>query len=61
LRTSAIIMNNSQMQAKLSTTFKAEVMEVEHTTVFIFPSGNGVRPPDAHFYSAFRPLIPVGV
>src|SRR5262245_21412337 len=34
---SAMTMNNSQMQIKLSTTFMAEAIEVEHATVLIFP------------------------
>src|SRR5262245_18522507 len=37
-RTSAMTINNSQMQIKLSTTLKAEAIEVAHVTVVIFPS-----------------------
>src|SRR5262245_10327848 len=37
-RTSAMTINNNQMQIKLSTTLKAEATEVAHVTVVIFPS-----------------------
>ena len=38
LRKSAMIISESQMQTKLSTTLKADAIEVEHTTAVIFPS-----------------------
>src|SRR5262249_48628706 len=42
LRKSAITISKSQMQTKLSTTLKADAIEVGHTTAVIFSSFGGI-------------------